>query len=213
MKKAIVLGATGLVGSKLIEHLAKEPTIEKVVAVTRRPVAYESEKIINAVVDFDGLEKHRDLFNGDVLFSCLGTTLKQAGSIAAQRVVDFDYQYIVAKMAADNQVNHYLLVSSSGANANSKSPYLKMKGELEDAISSLPFKRISILQPSLLIGERESFRLAETVGSWVLPVVCKLPGLKKYRPISGDQVAEKMVTLGLSAGQSREVYRLDEVFK
>lgn len=212
MNKAIVLGATGLVGSKLVNRLAKEPAVEKVIAVTRRPVEYESAKITNEVIEFDALEKYRAVFTGDVLFSCLGTTLKQAGSIEAQRQVDYDYQYEIAKIAAENKVNHYLLVSSSGANANSKSPYLKMKGELEDAVSNLSFERISIIQPSLLTGERDSFRLAETVGSWVLPVLCKLPGLKKYRPISGDQVAEKMVTLGLSAGQSREVYRLDEIF-
>ena len=212
MNTAIVLGATGLVGSKLVDRLVKETDIGKVVAVTRRPVEYESEKIINQVINFDQLEKHRDIFTGDVLFSCLGTTLKQAGSIAAQRKVDYDYQYEIAKIAAENKVNHCILVSSSGANTNSKSPYLKMKGELENAVSSLPFKRISILQPSLLIGERESLRLAETVGSWVLPVVCKLPWLKKYRPISGDEVAEKMVALSLSKGQSKEVYRLDEIF-
>ncbi len=212
MEKAIVLGATGLVGSKLVDRLVKEPPIGKVVAVTRRPVEYESEKIINQVIDFDQLEKHRDIFTGHVLFSCLGTTLKQAGSIEAQRKVDFEYQYEIAKIAAENQVSHYLLVSSSGANANSKSPYLKMKGDLENAVSLLPFNRISILQPSLLIGERESFRLAETVGSWVLPVLCKLPPFKKYRPVSGDDVAKKMVSLSLSAGNTKEVFRLDEIF-
>jgi uncharacterized protein YbjT (DUF2867 family) len=212
MNTAIVLGATGLVGSKLVERLVKETDIGKVVAVTRRPVKYKSEKIINQVIDFDQLEKHRDIFTGDVLFSCLGTTLKQAGSIEAQRKVDFEYQYEIAKIAAENKVNHYMLVSSSGANEKSKSPYLKMKGELENAVSLLPFDRISILQPSLLIGERESFRLAETVGSWVLPVLCKLPSLKQYRPISADDVAKKMVSLSLSAGNLNEVYRLDEIF-
>lgn len=212
INKAVVIGATGLVGSQLVDRLANEKDIETVVAVTRRPVEYKSEKVMNAVINFDALEKHREIFSGDVLFSCLGTTLKQAGSIEAQRQIDFEYQYEIAKIAAENKVNHYMLVSSSGANANSKSPYLKMKGELEQAVSALPFERISILQPSLLTGERESFRLAETVGNWVFPVLCKLPPLKKYRPISGDQVAKKMLLVSLSAGESKQIYQLDEIF-
>ena len=212
MKTAIVVGATGLVGKSLADRLATESDIEKVVAITRRPVEYKSDKIVNEVVNFDELEKHSDIFRGDILFSCLGTTAKQAGSIANQRKVDFEYQYQAAKIASENGVGHYILVSSSGADANSRSPYLKMKGELEDEVSSLAFQRISILQPSLLIGERESFRLGETLGSWILPLLCKLPFLKKYRPISGNEVAKKMVSVSLSEGSTREIFRLDEVF-
>lgn len=166
MNTAIVLGATGLVGSKLVDRLAKESDVAKVVAVTRRPVNYPSKKIVNEVIDFDQLQKHRDIFSGDVLFSCLGTTLKQAGSIEEQRKVDFEYQYEIAKIASEYKVKHYILVSSSGANSTSRNAYIKMKGDLEEAVLALPFKRISILQPSLLIGERESFRLGESVGSW-----------------------------------------------
>jgi len=212
MKTAIVLGATGLVGSKLVDRLAKESDVSTVVAVTRHPVNYTSKKIINEVIDFDQLEKHRDIFLGDVIFSCLGTTLKQAGSIEEQRKVDFEYQHEIAKIASENKVNHYILVSSSGANSKSRNSYLKMKGDLEEAVSVLPFKRISLLQPSLLIGERESFRLGESVGNLVLPLLCKLPVLNQYRPISGDEVAKKMVSLSLSAGNTKEVYRLDEIF-
>ena len=212
MKTAIVVGATGLVGKSLADRLATESDIEKVVAITRRPVEYKSDKIVNEVVNFDELEKHSDIFRGDILFSCLGTTAKQAGSIANQRKVDFEYQYQAAKIASENGVGHYILVSSSGADSSSRSPYLKMKGELEDEVSSLAFQRISILQPSLLIGERESFRLGETLGSWILPLLCKLPFLKKYRPISGDEVAKKMVSVSLSEGSTREIFRLDEVF-
>ena len=215
MKTAVVIGATGLVGGKLIERLVNEAGFEKIIAVTRRPVTYQSAKVVNEVMNFDALENHKATFRGDVLFSCLGTTAKQAGSIAAQRVVDYDYQYEIAKFAADNGIKHYVLVSSAGADAQSKSPYLKMKGELEDAVSLLPFERISIIQPSLLLGERDGFRLGETLGSWVLPVLCKLPFLKKYRPISGDEVAKKMASLALNPirGEGvKEVFVLDQVF-
>lgn len=209
---AIVVGATGLVGKRLVDQLANEQRVGKVISVTRRPVKYESTKIINEVINFDDIENYSDIFKGDVLFSCLGTTVKQAGSYKEQSKVDFEYQYKAAEISAKNGVNHYILVSSSGASANSKSPYFKMKGMLEDKISLLPFRRVTILQPSLLTGEREVFRLGETFASWILPLLCKLPYLNKYRPISGDYVAKKMVSVSLSTGSPKEIYRLDELF-
>lgn len=212
MTIAIVVGATGLVGTQLVQHLAQEESINRVVAITRRPVAYGSEKIVNEVIDFDTLEKHPEIFTGDILFSCLGTTIKQAGSITEQRKVDFDYQYRAAKICSENGVSHYILVSSSGANAVSKSPYLKMKGELEREVSQLSFNQITIIQPSLLKGEREAFRLGEAIANWFLPLLCKLPFLRRYRPISGDEVAQKMVSVSLSQGTGHKKYRLDELF-
>ena len=215
MKTAVVVGATGLVGRHVVARLVDSQNYDTVIAVTRRPVTYQSAKVVNEVMNFDALENHKATFRGDVLFSCLGTTAKQAGSIAAQRVVDYDYQYQIAKMAADNGIKHYVLVSSAGADAQSKSPYLKMKGELEAAVSLLPFERISIMQPSLLLGKREGFRLGETLGSWVLPTLCKLPFLKKYRPISGDEVAKKMVSVAMNLRRGegvKAVFELDQVF-
>ncbi|GAA0820874.1 oxidoreductase [Colwellia asteriadis] len=212
MKVAIVLGATGLIGRKLVDRLAKEDSVVKIVAVTRRTVEYASPKVINEVINFENIEEYGHIFKGDVLFSCLGTTVKQAGTVQKQRKVDLEYQYTAAKISSENNVAHYILVSSYAANEKSKSPYLKMKGELEQKVLRLNFKQITILQPSLLKGERESFRLGETLSNWFLPIVCKLSFLKKYRPISGDEVAKKMVSVSLSAIKENKVYRLDEVF-
>jgi uncharacterized protein YbjT (DUF2867 family) len=212
MKTAIVLGATGLVGKKLVGRLVNEQRIAKVVSITRRHVEYASEKVVNEVINFDNIEHYSHLFKGDIIFSCLGTTIKQAGTVQQQRKVDLEYQYKAAQLSSASNVKHYILVSSYGADQESKSPYLKMKGELENKISALPFKQITILQPSLLKGERESFRLGETIGNAILPVICKLPFLKKYRPISGDDVARKMVSVSLSPEKGKYVYRLDELF-
>jgi uncharacterized protein YbjT (DUF2867 family) len=212
MKTAIVLGATGLVGKKLVGRLVNEQRIAKVVSITRRDVEYASEKVVNEVINFDNIEHYSHLFKGDIIFSCLGTTIKQAGTVQQQRKVDLEYQYKAAQISSTNNVEHYILVSSYGADQESKSPYLKMKGELENKISALAFKQITILQPSLLKGERESFRLGETIGNALLPIICKLPSLKKYRPISGDDVARKMVSVSLSPEKGKYVYRLDELF-
>jgi len=210
---AIVIGATGLVGSALVNKLASAKHVDKIITLTRRPVNHASSKVENHVVNFNHLEDSITLFKGDFLFSCLGTTRRQAGSIAAQREVDLEYQFKAAQLAAQNGVAHFLLVSSSGANDKSKNPYLKMKGELEQRIKLLPFKRISFFQPSLLMGPREEFRFGEKLGGLVLPVLCFIPGLRRYRPVSGEQVAEKMVRVSQQPGAPLEYFRLDEIFK
>ncbi len=209
---AIVIGATGLVGRSLVDQLANAGHISSVITLTRRPAQHTSTKVVNHIVDFSHIEDYASLFKADFLFSCLGTTRKQAGSIAAQREVDLEYQFKAAQIAAQNGIHHYLLVSSSGANEKSSSPYLKMKGELEYRIQSLPFKRISVFQPSLLMGRRETFRVGEKIASLVLPVLNIIPGLRRYRPISGEQVAEKMIQATQQAGAPLEYFRLDEIF-
>jgi uncharacterized protein YbjT (DUF2867 family) len=211
-KIAIVIGATGLVGRALVDQLADADHIDKVITLTRRSAKHSSSKVCNQVVEFDHLEDYASSFSADFLFSCLGTTLQQAGSITAQRKVDLDYQFKAAQLAASNDVHHYLLVSSSAANDQSNNPYLKMKGELEQRIKSLHFERVSIFQPSLLLGQREDFRLGEKLGSCALPVLRIIPWLRRFRPISGKQVAAKMVQVSRQPGQALEWFRLDEIF-
>lgn len=211
-KKAIVVGATGLVGRAITEQLAKTDHVSEVITLTRSPAEHISPKVHNQVVDFTRLSDYESLFHADLLFSCLGTTRQKAGSITAQRQVDLDYQFIAAQLAAKHGVNHYLLVSSSGANAVSKNPYLQMKGLLEERVQSLHFQRISIFQPSLLLGHRVDFRLAEKLGGWILPTLCLLPGLHRYRPITGEQVAAKMIQASQHPGPPVEYFTLDEIF-
>ncbi len=211
-KTVIVIGATGLVGRTLVDQLADADHIGKIITLTRRSAKHSSSKVFNQVVAFDHLEDYASFFEADVLFSCLGTTRQQAGSVAAQRKVDHDYQFKAAQLAADKGVHHYLLVSSSAANDQSNNPYLKMKGELEQGIKLLPFERISIFQPSLLLGQRTDFRLGEKLGSWILPLLCVIPGLRRFRPITGEQVAAKMVQVSGQSGPSLELFRLDEIF-
>lgn len=212
-KVAIVIGATGVVGSAVVDCLVEAGHIKNIITLTRKPAKHESEKVLNQVVDFDYLEDYAELFNADILFSCLGTTIKQAGSLDAQRKVDVDYQFKAAQLAVSNGVEHYLLVSSSAANEQSKSNYLQMKGELEQKIKLLPFKYISIFQPSLLIGHRVDFRLGERIGIWIMNFLCLLPFFKRYRPIKGKQVAAKMLKECQKAKQSIEYFRLDELFE
>jgi uncharacterized protein YbjT (DUF2867 family) len=209
---AVVIGASGLVGSALVNKLVTADHVDKVITLTRRSIIHSSTKVENHVVNFDRLEEVSSLFKADFLFSCLGTTRGQAGSVTAQRVVDLDYQFKAAQLAAQNGIPHYLLISSSGASAKSHNPYLKMKGELEQRVQSLGFKRISIFQPSLLMGKRNELRVAEKIGGLLMPIFSFIPGLRRYRPIKGEQVAEKMLHVSQQSGKPLEYFRLDELF-
>lgn len=193
-KVAIVIGGTGVVGRELVTALAQADHIKQVISLTRRPAEHESAKVSNHVIDFDNLAQHQDLFRGDLFFSCLGTTAAQAGTIDAQRKVDLDYQLACATLAAEQGVQDYFLVSSPNANAKSRLPYLKMKGELEDLVKALAFQSITIFQPSLLLGDRHDKRVGEEIAAMIMPLICKLPGLRGMRPITGEQVAAKMVS-------------------
>lgn len=213
VKTALIIGSTGLVGSQLLQQLLASSSYSQVVSLSRRQLDFSHPKLISHVIDFENLTHHVELFKGDVFFSCLGTTLKQAGSVAAQRKVDFEYQFICAQMAANNAVAHYCLVSSSGANAHSMSRYLKIKGELEQQVKQLGFARLSILQPSLLVGERSELRIAEKLGEVVLPLLTRFGILKRYRPITGEQVANKLLRVSIEQQQATGYYVLDELFE
>ncbi|MET4692438.1 NAD-dependent epimerase/dehydratase family protein [Endozoicomonas lisbonensis] len=211
-KIAVVIGATGLVGSELINQLISSKEIKTIITLSRRPLKQSADKLQNHVIDFDDLGQYKDLIKGDLFFSCLGTTRKQAGSTAAQIKVDFEYQLKAAQIASENGIPHYLLVSSSGANANSSFAYMKMKGALEEQVKTLPFKRVSIFQPSLLLGNRTKARVGEFMAGMVMPTLCKIPGLHSYRPISGKQVASKMTEVALREGAALEYFVLNDVF-
>lgn len=211
-KTALIIGATGLIGRHLVDELIASNRFTKVIALTRKPLKISSQKFENHLVDFERLEDFSALFSADALFSCLGTTKKQVGSIKAQRRVDLDYQYDAAKIARDQGVSEYFLVSSSGASAKSPSAYLKMKGQLEDKVLDLNFPRSVIFRPSLLLGKRAQPRLGEGVAAKVMPLLRYIPLLKTYRPITGQQVARKMAAVAEMQGLGKESYSLDEIF-
>jgi uncharacterized protein YbjT (DUF2867 family) len=209
--RPIILGATGLVGGALTQTLAADQGFARPITLTRKPAWQDISD--NHVIDFEQLADAADYFVGDVLFSCLGTTRRRAGSLAAQRRVDVDYQLQAAQIAQAQGVKHYCLVSSSGADAASKNPYLQMKGALEEEIKKLGFERVTILQPSLLLGPRDHVRVGEKIGSVILPLITHLPPLRAYRPIPGETVARKLAARAAATGHAIEVLRLDEIFE
>ncbi|HBX67596.1 MAG TPA: NADH-quinone oxidoreductase subunit F, partial [Balneolaceae bacterium] len=180
-KTAIVIGATGLVGSHLLNQLLEDDRYQKVKVFHRRSTGIEHEKLEEHIINFDDIDSWKSRLTGDELYSALGTTIKKAGSQEAQYTIDYTYQYETAKAAAENGVNKYSLCSSTGADSSSKVFYSRLKGELDDAVKKLPFEVITIMRPSILAGERDESRLGESIGMFFMKIFTKIPGLKKYR--------------------------------
>lgn len=212
---AIVLGATGLVGRQLAQLLLEDQYFTKVLLLVRRSTGFQHPKLEEIMVDFNDISSFQSLIKGDVLFSCMGTTLKKAGSKEAQYKVDYTYQLEVAEAAKENGVPNYILVSSSGANSSSMIFYSRIKGELENSIKALSFSRSIIFRPSLLLGERDEKRKGEETMANMLPIIIKLiPLLRKYRGIKGIEVAQAMINAYKDkSSKSIEIFELDEIFK
>ncbi|MFA7229426.1 MAG: NAD(P)H-binding protein [Melioribacteraceae bacterium] len=215
MKTAIVIGATGLIGKQITLNLLKDERYSKIKIFARRESGIKSSKLEEHIVDFGQIEKWKSEVAGDELYSAMGTTIKKAGSKDNQYKIDFTYQYETARAAAENGVEKYLLVSSAGANYKSSNFYLRIKGELEEKSVQLPFKKISIFRPSILLGMREEERFAERIGIPLAKGITSLiPLLKKYKPIEGKTVAEAMIKCANDPGHGRIiVYSLDDIFK
>lgn len=211
MKTAIVLGGTGLIGNSLIHQLLENSEYDQVISLHRRKIGIEHDKFQEFLIDFDHLEKDAKYFEADVLFSALGTTIKAAGSQDAQYKIDHTYQLEAAKIAVSNGVKEYVLVSSAGANSSSRAFYTRMKGELEDDVKTLAFDKIRIMQPSILDGSRDEFRLGERIGLVFSKLLSWLPIIKKYRPIHVDIVATAMQK-SLKSEDEIETIALEEIF-
>lgn len=213
MKTAILIGATGLVGSALIQLLIEDSHFSKIIVFTRRALEIADDKLQEHIIDFASPQNWQHLVQGDVLFSALGTTLKQAGSKEAQFKIDYTYQLNFARAAAENDVPVYVLVSAASANPKSMLFYTRIKGELERDVKKLAFQSISIIQPSLLYGKRQTPRLGEKLSYLFLKFFNSIGQLKKYRPIGADVVAKALMNAALQADRGSNTYALDKIFQ
>lgn len=190
--KALVIGATGATGKDLVNKLLADKDYEEVNVFVRKPMNIDNTKLKTHVVDFEKPDEWKNLVQGDVAFSCLGTTLKDAGSKEAQRKVDFDYQYNFAKAAKENEVEDYVLVSAYGANPNSKIFYSRMKGELEQEVKNLHFNKMTIFQPGML-ERKDTERTGEVLGGKIIKIANKLGLFESQKPLPTDVLAQAMV--------------------
>lgn len=201
--QALVLGATGLVGKSLVTQLLNDPRYQTITVLVRKPLSrnffgVKEEKLQPIVIDFSRLEEYQGYFGAEHIYVCLGTTIKQAGSRAQFRLVDFEYIHIAAQLARAQRAKSFVWISSVGANAKSRNFYLRVKGELENAIMSMSgLDKASAVRPSILVGQRTQIRRAESIGiiiSRLLSFMLVGP-LAKYRPVRATDVAAQMIRL------------------
>lgn len=209
--KALIIGATGATGKDLVSQLLTDKGYDEVNVFVRRPLAVENPKLKTHIVNFDKPEEWKDLVKGDVAFSCLGTTLKAAGSKEAQRKVDYDYQYNFAKAAKENEVEDYILVSSYGAHPKSKLFYSRMKGELEQSIKDLHFNKLTIFQPGML-ERKDSERTGEVLGGKIIKFANKFGVLTQQKPLPTEVLAKAMINSSKIKSYGYSKIKLGSIF-
>jgi uncharacterized protein YbjT (DUF2867 family) len=213
LKTALIIGSTGLIGSQLLKLLLESDLYTTVITFVKRDSGIQHPKLRQHIIDFDKPEKYRDLVKGDDFFCTIGTTIKKAGSKDAFRKVDFLYPEQFAKIAIENKVKQFLLISSLGADATSSNFYLKTKGEIEVFLKASNFEKVSILRPSLLLGDRAEFRLGEKIGAFVMKSFSFLfiGNLKKYKPIESKSVAKALFAIAQQNNIGFRVYESDSI--
>jgi uncharacterized protein YbjT (DUF2867 family) len=205
-----ILGASGMVGARLLELALSESRYSVVRTLARRPLDVTHERLEQRVIDLDRLADERDSLAVDDVFCCLGTTIKKAGSQEAFRKVDYEYPLAAARTALAAGAKQYLVITAVGADANSSFFYNRVKGELEDALRELRFAEgITSLHPSILLGDRQESRPGEAVGAAVMRATRFLfaGSLMRYRAIDAIDLARAMLR---AAQQPKAGYRVLE---
>ncbi len=193
-KVATLIGASGLIGSHLLQLLLNDPYFDTVRILVRRSLHIEHPKLEKKIVDFndsDSLVVAID--NSDALFCTVGTTQKKVkGDLEAYRKVDYDIPVKAARFCKMTGCETFVLVSAVGANSKAKNFYLKLKGEVEETIKTVGIRSVYIMRPSMLMGDRKEFRIGEKIGTPVMKAISfLLPS--KYKPIQAKKVAEAML--------------------
>lgn len=211
--KALLFGATGLTGSFCLNFLLDQHRYDEVAIITRKPVNKTHPKLVQHVIDFGNIKRHRNLLEANHVYSCLGSTIKQAGSEQAFREIDFGLNTYIARTAHELGASRFSLISSIGAAPDSRFFYLKVKGETEEAVKSIGYESLLIMRPASLLGKRKRMRLKETFGNiggkLISPAL--IGPLRRYRPIKAEAVAFVMCHLPEESLKGIHIYENDTI--
>ena len=212
-KSALVVGATGLVGSDLVKLLVEDEFYSKVKLLVRHAPEMTSPKLEVIIDDFQNLDRLGKKLQADHVYCCLGTTMKKAGSKDKFYQVDFHYPLEIAKASQQEGAVQFFLVSAMGADVKSKIFYNRVKGEIEVAVSSIPFQGVNIFRPSLLLGDRKEKRLGEGIAKWISHLVSFLMvgSLKKYKAIEAKEVASGMLKIAKQELHGFYIFESDQI--
>jgi uncharacterized protein YbjT (DUF2867 family) len=207
-----ILGATGLIGGHLLEILKNDPAYDVIKVVSRRPLTVQHPKVKVIILDFADETSFRNaIADSDSVFCAVGTTNRKVkGDKIEYRKVDFDIPVHAAGHCEQTGCKRFLLVSSIGANSQSGNFYLKLKGEVEEAIGKMRIKSISVFRPSLLLGERQEQRDGEKLAKLISPALSFLfPS--RYRPINASAVARSMLAASKQNLPGLKIYQYSEM--
>lgn len=210
---ATIAGATGLIGSYLLEELLNDDYFDTVRILTRRPLDISHPKLEKKLVNFEDADSLLvALANTDVLFCAVGTTQKKVkGDKTAYRKVDYDIPVNLARYCKIVGCEKFILVSSVGANSKTNNFYLRLKGETEDAVKAVGLQSLHIMQPSMLLGDRKEVRTGERIGQVVIKAVSfLLPA--KYKPVQGRDVAKAMLTVAKTQTKGLKSYSYKDFY-
>jgi len=197
VKTALLFGASGLVGSHLLNQLNCNNNYSKIKLFVRSTIETNDPKIEIIQTDFNNLENHKEDIKGDDCFFCIGTTKKNSPDKNEYQKVELEVPKQIAQIAKSNSVNSFVFVSSGYANPKSSGDYLKFKGEVEEELKSLNFSKLGIMRPSFLLGDRKEKRVGEKIGILIFKLLSPLfiGTLKKMKPIHSEKVAKAMLKI------------------
>lgn len=209
--KSIIIGATGLTGSLLLEKIAASDNFTSVTAIVRRDGTTQHKKISYNITDFEKIAALK--FQADTAFSCLGTTIKTVGNRENFRKVDFTYNLEFARACKKNGVERFILLSAMGADPASRIFYSSVKGELEEEVKKLGFRYLTIVRPSLLEGPRTEWRRGEFIARKIMKVINPvfIGKLKKFRSVNIEQLIDMMIKEALRKDTGVRIIENDEI--
>jgi uncharacterized protein YbjT (DUF2867 family) len=208
MRTAFIAGATGLVGSNLLNQLVDSKKYNKIKILVRKPIELNLPNVEQVLYDYNNPDTA--LLHGDDIYCCLGTTIKKAGSQKAFKDVDYEYPLQIAKAGFVNGAKTFAIVTAIGANPDSRFFYNRVKGEIERELRKIPFKRILIFRPSMLLGPRNEFRFGEELGKGFMKVF-NFIFPKKYKAVHASQVAASMIDFVNRAGEGITIIESDQM--
>ncbi|PQJ73001.1 NAD(P)H-binding protein [Polaribacter butkevichii] len=196
-KTAIILGATGLTGNNILQKLIEDEQYKSIKLFSRSKIEGLPKKVIQFTGDLLNLEQFKDDFKADEVYCCIGTTAKKTPDRTLYKKIDYGIPVAAAKLAKENNIPTFLVISAMGANKNSTVFYNKTKGEMEQSVLQQNIKNTFILRPSLIDGERKEQRFLEKIGLVVFKIIQPLfiGKLKKYQIINAESIAKAMILL------------------
>ena len=214
MKSAIILGASGLTGSYILDELLKNDNYSEITVFARRPLEIKHDKLKVIECDLLDLESQKDFFKADEVYVCIGTTNNKTPNKKLYREIDFGIPVTAAQLCRENMIDKIAIMSSLGANHKSSVFYPKIKGEMENSVLEMEIPNTYLLRPSMIMGPRKERRFGETMGKMLAFFIGPLlrGSLKKYKGIHAETIAKAMINLCNGKSDVSEIIESDKIW-